>query len=90
MNNKDVIAIAMEQSAIDSNCKPTDFLKKENVVVISDINEKARKYLHLPFYCDLSSYGNNIVASVNSEVVDVVKNYIDKFPCEYCLSLIHI
>ena len=81
MTNADILRIAMGQHAIDANCSPEDFLKNENVVVISKPNENARSYLNLPFFCDLITYGNNIVASVDERVYDFVKKYIDtKYP----------
>ena len=64
MTNKDILNIAMKQSAIDLNCGAEDFLSEENKVVYSKPNSGARKYLELPFDCNLVSYGNNIVASV--------------------------
>lgn len=63
-SNKEILRIALEQSAIDSNCKWDDFLKKENVTVISAANPAARRYLKLPHVCDLTSYGDNIVATI--------------------------
>jgi hypothetical protein len=65
MRNKDIIKIAMQQSAIDSNCSMDDFVGTDNKIVLSEKNPDARKYLKLPFHCDLTSYGNNIVASVS-------------------------
>lgn len=78
MTNKEILDIAMAQSAIDSNCDKSDFLESENVVVISKPNTNARKYLNLLFYCDLTSYGSNVVASVNPEIADFVKEYLNK------------
>ena len=87
MTNADILRIAMEQHAIDSNCSPNDFLRTDNVVVISKPNENARRYLNLPFFCDLSTYGSNIVASVDERVYEFVKKYIDtKYPHE-CFGL---
>lgn len=43
--NKEIVQVAMRQSAIDANCNVEDFSKKENVVVASATNEHARKYL---------------------------------------------
>ncbi len=86
MNNKEILEIAMHQSAIDENCNVDDFFKDENIVVTSRVNPGARKYLDLPFYCNLVSYGNNVVASVNSEIADIVKNYINKYSIEYCFE----
>ena len=45
-----ILEIAMSQSAIDLNCSAQDFLKEENRVVRSVANERARKYLALPFF----------------------------------------
>lgn len=86
MTNNEIIKIAMQQSAIDSNCSMEDFEKTKNMVVISKPNEKARKYLELPFFCDLTSYGNNIVASVSKELVGTVSEYIEKYPVEHCFE----
>ncbi len=92
MDNKGILEIAMYQSAIDESCNVDDFRKNKNVVVTSRVNPDARKYLELPFYCNLVSYGNNIVASVNGEIVDIVENYINKYSVEHCFETpnIHI
>lgn len=86
MTNKKILDIAMGQSAIDENCEPNDFCKKQNVIVTSTHNDGARKYLVLPFYCNLVSYGNNIVASVNPDIADFTKYYIDKYSFEHCFE----
>lgn len=86
MTNADILKIAMAQSAIDSGCEPEDFLAKENKVVLSRTHPDARRYLKLPFVCDLTSYGNNIVASVAPELVDAVTDYINHFPVEHCFE----
>jgi GNAT superfamily N-acetyltransferase len=54
--------------------------------VISAPNPLARKYLELPFFCDLVSYGNNIVASVDASVADIVSAYINSYPTEHCFD----
>jgi len=77
MTNKDIMQIAMEQHAVDMNCQPEDFMRAENVVVISKPHENARRYLNLPFFFDIATYGNNIVASVDERVFEFVKKYID-------------
>ena len=84
--NKEILQIAMKQSAIDANCKWTDFCENENVVVISSVNESARKYLKLPFECNLISYGNNIVASVKEEYKEFISAYINKYAIEHCFE----
>lgn len=86
MINNEIVKIAMQQSAVDSNCCIEDFLDFKNKIVISGKNPNARKYLNLPFYCDLTSYGNNIVASVSEELVETVSDYIEKYPVEHCFE----
>lgn len=86
MTNYDIKNIAMRQSAIESGCDVADFLKNENKVVISKTHPEARKYLELPFSCDLTSYGNNIVASVSEELADIITDYINKYRVENCFE----
>lgn len=86
MKNKDIIEIAMQQSAIDSNCSRDDFMRTDNKIVLSEKNPNARRYLKLPFHCDLTSYGNNIVASVSEELKEIVEKYIEKYPVEHCFE----
>lgn len=86
MTNKEILDIALAQSAIDLGCETEDFLRTDNVVVPSRINSKARKYLELPFSCNLVSYGNNIVASVDENCRDIVSAYIGRYPAEHCFE----
>lgn len=84
--NKDILKIALRQSAIDANCSEEDFLCGDNIIVISKDNAGARKYLELPFDCHLISYGNNIVASVSEQCRDIVSDYIRRFKPEHCFE----
>ena len=86
MTNKDVWRIALQQSAYDFGCSPEDFLKSENVMTVSRSDPRARKYLPLPFACDLVSYGSNIVAQTSKELAAAVKSYIDTYPTEHCFE----
>lgn len=86
MTNQEILRIAMCQSAIDASCCAEDFCQSQNKIVLSADHPNARKYLTLPFYCNLISYGNNIVASVNEEITDVVKEYINQYPVEHCFE----
>ena len=83
MTNQEILKIAMAQSASDLCADASDFEKSENVVVISYENDRARKYLKLPFSCQLVSYGNNVVASVSDEFREIAENYINKYPTEH-------
>lgn len=86
MTNKEILKIAMQQSAIDLNCCMEDFMQEDNKIVISEPNPHARKYLELPFICNLVSYGNNIVASVREEYKEFVKKYVETYPAEHCFE----
>ena len=68
MTNQEIWDTALRQSAIDCGCLPEDFLSPENRIVRSGKNPAARKYLDLPFPCNLVTYGNGIVASVSGEL----------------------
>lgn len=84
--NQDILDIALRQSAIDLGCEPGDFLRAGNVVVTARTHPNARKYLELPFSCNLVSYGGNIVASVGEPYRGMVSGYINRFPPERCFE----
>lgn len=86
MNNAQILQIALNQSAADSSCHAEDFLIKNPKTVISKKNNDARKYLKLPFLCDLTSYGSNVVASVSPDLYDIVTEYINSYPPEHCFE----
>lgn len=86
MTNEEILQAALRQSAIDANCSPDDFLRESPVIVESKPNDCARKYLDLPLACDLISYGNNIVASIQPQYRDIVAAYIQKYPVEHCFE----
>ncbi len=82
-----ILRIAKEQSAIDCACSPEDFDKTESVFVRSEKRSTARKYLNLPFFCQLVTYGNNVVASVrNGEIEKIVRDYCGKYSAEHCFE----
>ena len=90
MTNQEILKIAMTQSAVDLSTEPTDFEKSENVVVVSHESDGARRYLKLPFSCQLVSYGNNVVASVSPEFREIAENYINKYPVEHLFETPHL
>lgn len=90
MNNKKIWEIALRQSAIDFGCRPEDFLSDKNKVVLSGTNPDARRYLPLPFRCDMVSYGSNIVAQTSSELMAVAEKYISTYDVEHCFETPHI
>lgn len=86
MTNREIMDIALQQSAIDCNCSATDFLHDRNIIVRSRADSRARKYLPLPLECDLVSYGNNIVAQVSERLEGVVKSYLEKYQVAHCFE----
>lgn len=86
MTNRDILKIAMAQSAADLNCDAADFSAEENRVALSAPREDARKYLSLPFDCDLVSYGQNVVASVRPDIENIVRAYLGKYQAAHCFE----
>ncbi len=86
LSNEMIKQIALQQSAIDANCKVEDFTCGKNVVTVSKENALARKYLKLPHVCNLISYGDNIVATISEEYRDIVTKYINKYSVEHCFE----
>lgn len=90
MTNQDIWRIALEQSAIDCNCRSEDFLSGKNLVTRSRTDPRARKYLSLPFACDLVSYGRGIVAQTSEALAEPVGRYLERFPAEHCFETPHL
>ena len=90
MTNQEILKIAMEQSAVDLCADASDFEKSENVVVTSRESDGARRYLILPFSCQIVSYGGNAVASVSPEFREIAENYINKYPVEHLFETPHL
>lgn len=86
MTNQDIWRIALQQSAYDCNCKPEDFTKNENVITRSAAHPLARKYLPLPFACDMVSYGSNIVAQTSQEAEEAVRTYLENYPVAHAFE----
>ncbi len=86
MTNKEMLEIAMKQSAEDIGCISDDFTKGENVVVPLRLGKNARKYYKLPITCNLVSYGNNIVAATTNDVSDIVTEYISRYEFYHCFE----
>ena len=83
MTNQDILRIAMTQSAADLCADASDFTRSENVIVLSRETPDARRYLKLPFTCQLVSYGNNVVASISPALREITEAYINRYPVEH-------
>ena len=86
MTTKEVLEIAMRQSAEDNGCRAEDFVSGKNVVFPFKLGKNARKYYMEPITCNLISYGSNVVAAVSDEVAELVKEYTDKFEFYHCFE----
>ena len=86
MTNKDIMNIAMQQSAYDLNANASDFLQDTNVFAVAGIGPLARKYYKEPIACNLVSYGNNIVVSVKQEFKEIIETYLCKFEFYHCFE----
>lgn len=86
MTNREIRQIALRQSAVDCNCAPEDFDSGRNLLTESRPHPKARKYLPLPFACDLVCYGSGIVAQTSPELKNTVEQYITDYPAEHAFE----
>lgn len=84
MTNQEILDIALRQSAIDLNCQSEDFFCGVPKIVYSQPHPEARRYLKLPFDCNLVFYGGNIVASVSEAAAPMVREYIEKYEPYRC------
>ena len=86
MTNKDVLQIAMRQSAEDIGCRPEDFIAADNRMVAFSLGQNAKRYYKLPIEANFISYGNNVVAASTEELAEVVREYIRKFEFYHCFE----
>ena len=86
MTNEQIWKIAVEQSAVDCNCRPEDFFAEQGKVVPSVPDPKARKYLPLPFECDMTSYGNCIIAQTSRQLAPIAEKYIQMYPVAHAFE----
>ena len=90
MTNGEIMHIALRQSALEFDCEPSDFLSGQPKVTISRPHPKARKYLPLPFDCDMVSYGSNVVAQCSGEIAPIALEYLTRYPAEHALETPHL
>ena len=81
MTNRDMMEIALQQSAWDLQCDAKDFFKDEPVVVISHPEKRKKKFMPQINALEMATYGTNVVASVIPELKEVTEVYLkDKDP----------
>ncbi len=78
LTNKEILKIAMEQSATDIGCRAEDFLGTAPVIVDAIVGDGARVYYKEPISCNFVTYGNNVVVSVKPELRKIVEEYVNR------------
>ena len=86
MTTRDILRIAMNQSAEDIGCEAEDFLSARSFVVPLKLGSKAKKYYKLPIGCHFISYGNNVIAASSDELFDIVNEYVRRFDFYHCFE----
>ena len=86
MTNRDIMRIAMEQSAEDMGCRPEDFLAADNVIAPLRLGARARAYYREPILCNFISYGSNIVAATTEEISGIVVEYVGRYAFYHCFE----
>ena len=86
MTNREMMEIAMRQSAEDMGCCENDFKENKNVIVTLKLGKNARKYLKEPITCNLVSYGNNIMVASINETLDIVSEYVENVEFYHCFE----
>ena len=86
MTNRDMLRIAMEQTAKDMSCGAGNFLSDKNIVVPFNLGPKAKRYYRLPIGGNFVSYGNNVVAAATEELLPIVREYVGRFDFYHCFE----
>lgn len=79
MKNKEILEIAIQQSANDYGISAED-LRKGNYAIYSpnEIGSEARNYLMKKPYCNFVYYGQSLVAIVDKEIQPFIEKYLNK------------
>lgn len=80
MNNRDLLGIAVQQSATDYSISASDLFNGNFTIYSpSEITSDARNYLINKPYCNFIYYGQSLVAVVDEEMQVFIKKYLSKF-----------
>ena len=86
MTQKEIIRIAMEQSAADIGCRAEDLMSDKSIMVPYAPAANAKNYYEQPIGCNFISYGSNVVAAATDELADIASEYISKFDFYHCFE----
>lgn len=83
MTNKDIMKIALKQSAKDYGFDVNDLINGSfKIFKPQPVSEEARNYLTKPPYCQFVYYGQSLVAITDDEIKDFVEKYLSKYKSE--------
>lgn len=68
MNKADTERKIKEQLALEFNCSPEDFGRDENVITLSCLHEKRRRFSDDPFFLQMVTFGGNAVISAHEAI----------------------
>ena len=83
MNQKEILDIALKQSAVDCSCRPEDFLQTGHVVTEAIANPSARRDRPNPPLVRMVSFGSNIVAACRKDLIPDITAYVNSQPAHY-------
>ena len=73
LTKKEMLRIAVEQSARDFGCSPEDFEADGNRFLVSKPTTGARVYCSRPVLFDMATYGRNTVAAGREDLVEAAR-----------------
>lgn len=76
MNEREILDIALQQSAWDLSCDAADFYRKDHVVVISKSEKRKKKFMAEVNALEFHSYGTNVVASVCPQLKECTEAFL--------------
>ena len=86
MKYEDIKRIAIEQSAIDLNCKYDDLIGQTNKVVVSQLLTGHKRDYTEPHFCQFVCYGNALVASIDKKLMEFMIPFVEKLPGFRCYT----
>ena len=87
MNRKEILDIALKQSAADCACSPEDFLRAEPVVTEAAASPSARRDRPNPPVLRMVSFGSNVVAACRKDLIPDVTAYVNSLAAHRCFEL---
>lgn len=62
--------------SLEYNCAPQDFIKKENILTVSALQEGRRKYSGEPYFFQMVTTGDNVVVTADAKLHPYLSDFI--------------